>query len=67
MNECKPLYIGTVEMEAVTMVDMINQHVIPSCKKAEINLVKKLEASVTELKKSVGEAGAYTRSHSRST
>ena len=27
-------YTGTVEMEALTMVDMINQHVIPSCKAA---------------------------------
>ena len=36
-------YIGTVEMEALTMIDMINQHVIPSCKKAELGFVKKLE------------------------
>ena len=33
---------GSVEMEAMTMVDMINQHVIPSCKKAE-PVVKQLE------------------------
>jgi len=29
-------YIGTVECEALTMVDMINQHVIPSIKEADL-------------------------------
>ena len=48
-------YVGSVEMEAMTMVDMINQHVIPSCKKAELGFVKKLEDSVKTLKKAVGE------------
>jgi glutamine synthetase len=40
-------YIGTVEMEALTMVDMINQHVIPSCKAAGL--------PIDELQKGVGE------------
>mmetsp|Transcript_1660 Transcript_1660/g.6306 ORF Transcript_1660/g.6306 Transcript_1660/m.6306 type:complete len:709 (-) Transcript_1660:164-2290(-) len=48
-------YTGSVEMEAMCMVDMINQHVIPSCKKAELGFVKKLEDSVKTLKKAVGE------------
>ena len=51
-------YTGTVEMEALTMVDMINQHVIPSCKKAELGFVKKLEDSVKTLKKGVSEIHA---------
>jgi glutamine synthetase len=51
-------YTGTVEMEALTMVDMINQHVIPSCKKAELGFVKKLEDSVKTLKKAVSEIHA---------
>jgi len=46
-------YVGTVEMETVTMVDMINQHVIPSCKKAELPYVKKLEDAVKTLRKAV--------------
>ena len=29
-------YVGTVEMEALSMIDMIQQHVIPSAKAAEI-------------------------------
>jgi glutamine synthetase len=29
-------YTGTVECEALTMIDMINQHVIPSLKKADL-------------------------------
>ena len=51
-------YIGTVEMEALTMVDMINQHVIPSCKKAELGFVKKLEDAVKTLTKAVDEMHA---------
>ena len=48
-------YTATVEMEALTLVDMINQHVIPSCKKAELNFVKQLEDSVKSLKRSLHE------------
>ena len=51
-------YIGTVEMEALTMVDMINQHVIPSCKKAELGFVKKLEDAVKTITKAVDEIHA---------
>ena len=50
---CSSTTPATVEMEALTMVDMINQHVIPSCKKAELGFVKKLEDSVKTLKKGV--------------
>jgi len=38
-------YFGTVEMEALTMVDMIKQHVLPSIKKAE-QCTKAVEAGL---------------------
>ena len=43
-------YTGVVEMEALCMIDMINQHVIPACKNAKIGDVKALENAVTALK-----------------
>lgn len=46
-------YSGTVEMEALVMIDMINQHVIPSCKKAGIP-ISALEKSVGELQGVLG-------------
>ena len=33
-------YVGTVEMEAKCMVDMIKQHIIPSCKAADMAVRK---------------------------
>jgi len=44
-------YSGSVEMEALTMVDMINQHVIPSVKNAELpaEMVKELEAAAASV------------------
>ena len=38
-------YAGTVEMEALCMVDMIKQHIIPSCKAASMATAE-LESSV---------------------
>jgi len=46
-------YTGTVEMEALCMIDMINQHVIPSCKDAEVGPVSDLATSVDTLKAAV--------------
>jgi len=48
-------YTGVVDMEAACMVDMINQHVIPSCKKAELGggVISKLEGAVKTLKESL--------------
>jgi glutamine synthetase len=46
-------YTGTVEMEALTMIDMINQHVIPSVKAAGIGPLAELEASIPKLKEAV--------------
>jgi len=52
-------YAGSVEMEALCMVDMINQHVIPSVKNAELSdaMVKDLESSVTAV--SAGLSGMH--------
>mmetsp|Transcript_1042 Transcript_1042/g.2312 ORF Transcript_1042/g.2312 Transcript_1042/m.2312 type:complete len:720 (+) Transcript_1042:193-2352(+) len=46
-------YTGTVEMEALCMVDMINQHILPSCRDAECGPVSELEAAVSTLKSAV--------------
>jgi glutamine synthetase len=46
-------YVGTVEMEALTMIDMINQYIIPACKKAGIPIAE-LEKAVGELKGVLG-------------
>ena len=43
-------YTGTVEIEAGTMVDMINQHIIPSVKKAGKGPLEQLEAAVETIK-----------------
>jgi glutamine synthetase len=44
------LYVGTVEMEVLAMVDMINQHVIPSMKAAgKPEFVGRLEAGAARL------------------
>lgn len=43
-------YTGTVEMEALCMIDMINQHIIPSCKNAGMGSIPDLEASIAKLK-----------------
>jgi glutamine synthetase len=46
-------YVGTVEMEALTMIDMINQHIMLSCKKAGLPLAE-MEMSVGEIKGVLG-------------
>lgn len=46
-------YVGTVEMEAFCLIDMINQHIIPSMKAAGVGPLKELEASVPKLKASL--------------
>merc|ERR1712238_561798 len=51
-------YTGTVEMEALCMVDMINQHVIPSVKEAGVGPLDELSASITTLKAAVAEIHA---------
>jgi len=48
-------YVGTVEMEAMTMIDMINQHVIPSVKKADLGNPNKLVDAVKTIKGAIAE------------
>ena len=43
-------YTGTVEIEALCMVDMINKHVIPSMKKAGHGPIQALEKGVNTIK-----------------
>lgn len=38
-------YIGSVELEALTLIDMINQHIIPSVKAAGVGPLSDLEAA----------------------
>jgi len=49
-------YTGTVEMEALTLIDLLNQYIIPAVKRAEVGplkqlgeMVKTLEAAVAEI------------------
>jgi len=51
-------YTGTVEMEALCMIDMINQHVIPSVKECGVGPLDELTAAVTTLKAGVAEIHA---------
>lgn len=51
-------YTGTVEMEALTLIDLLNQHIIPSIKAAGIGPLKELEALVPQLKKALHEIHA---------
>ena len=48
-------YTGTVEMEALTMIDMINQHVIPAVKTSGVGPLDELAAAVTTIKAAVAE------------
>ena len=51
-------YTGTVEIEALCMVDMIKQHMIPSVKAAGVGPLAGLEAAAVTLKKAVHEIHA---------
>jgi glutamine synthetase len=46
-------YTGTVEMEALCMIDMLNKNVIPSVKAAGVGPLADLEAAVKTLKSAV--------------
>jgi glutamine synthetase len=43
-------YTGVVEMEALTMIDMINKHVIPSVKKSDVGNPNKLNDGIKQIK-----------------
>jgi len=51
-------YTGTVEMEALTMIDMINQHVIPSVKAAGVGPLDELAGAIPTIKAAVAEIHA---------
>merc|ERR1711935_322575 len=48
-------YSGTVEMEALTLIDMINQHVIPSVKAAGVGSLSDLQGAVKTIQDSISE------------
>lgn len=58
-------YTGTVEIESLTMIDMINQHVIPSVKKAGIGPLDELQAAVETLKAAVAAIHAAESSYEK--
>ncbi len=55
-------YAGTVEMEALTLVDMINQHIIPAVKAAGVGPLEALEAAIPQLNDAV--AGIHAAENS---
>lgn len=58
-------YTGTVEIEALTMVDMITQHIIPSVKASGVGPADELSASVTALKDAVAAIHAAPTSYEK--
>lgn len=56
-------YTGSVEMEALTLVDMINQHIIPSVKSAGVGPLSDLEAAVTTINDAVAAIHAAESSY----
>merc|ERR1719203_2767683 len=58
-------YAGTVEMEALTLIDMINQHVIPSVTAAGVGPAEDLAKSVAVLKDAVAAIHAAETSYEK--
>jgi len=58
-------YSGSVEMEAKCLVDMINQHIIPSVKGAEIGPLSELHSAVTTVKAALAEIHASETSYEK--
>merc|ERR1712086_424147 len=58
-------YTGTVEMEALTLIDMINQHIIPSVKAAGAVPAGELASSVGALKDAVAAIHAASTSYEK--
>eukprot|EP00929_Paragymnodinium_shiwhaense_P006353 TRINITY_DN1095_c0_g5_i2.p2 TRINITY_DN1095_c0_g5~~TRINITY_DN1095_c0_g5_i2.p2 ORF type:complete len:458 (+),score=127.24 TRINITY_DN1095_c0_g5_i2:56-1375(+) len=58
-------YTGMVEMEALCLVDMLNQHVIPAVKKAGNARLKDCQAAVDVLKKAVAQIHAQEGSRKK--
>ena len=53
-------YSGTVEMEALCMIDMINKNVLPSMREADLGFVSELESAVGTLKSALAAIHAET-------
>jgi len=58
-------YTGTVEMEALCLIDMLNQHILPACKKSGVGPIADLEACVPKLKAAVAEIHAAESSQDK--
>jgi len=58
-------YAGTVEMEALTMIDMINQHIIPSVKAANVGPLAELQSSIKVLQDALSEIHATEESYDK--
>merc|ERR1719253_1383849 len=58
-------YTGTVEMEALTLIDMIPQHIIPSVKTSGVGPADDLSSSVTVLKDAVAAIHAASTSYEK--
>ena len=58
-------YTGLVEMEALTMIDMLHQHIIPSVKAAGVGPLAELEAQIPVLKAALAEIHAAESSHEK--
>jgi len=56
-------YTGTVDIEAKCLIDMINQHIIPSVKAAGVGPLSDLEAAVGTLKSAIAEIHAAENSY----
>jgi glutamine synthetase len=58
-------YTGTVEMEALCLIDMINQHIIPSVKAAGVGPLSDLQDAVGTLKSHVSKVHAADSSYDK--
>jgi len=58
-------YAGTVEMEGLVFIDMLQQHIIPSVKKAEEGPLDDLKSAVLTLKAALAEIHAAETSYEK--
>jgi len=59
-------YAGSVEMEALCMVDMIKQHIIPSCKAADVPIAE-LETAVASVEGGLSKMHAAADEYAKAT
>merc|ERR1712232_552540 len=58
-------YAGTVEIEALCLVDMMNQHIIPAVKEAGVGPLAELEADVKYLRDAIANLHDTENSYER--